>query len=80
MPCRNCHSCGAPLHTADGHGECVSCLGTAHAETALSQTECPYCEDISLSSLHARIAFFSESDSAPRALTLSPSQGSKRKK
>ncbi len=28
MPRRFCHSCRAPLHAADKHSECVSCLGT----------------------------------------------------
>ncbi|KAF4099589.1 hypothetical protein G5714_019715 [Onychostoma macrolepis] len=72
-------SCRAPLHTADGHGECVSYLA-AHAETALTETECPHCEDMSLASLHSRIVFFSESDSAPRTLPLPSSQEPVRKK
>ncbi len=37
--------CG-PLHTADKHGDCVSCLGTAHTKTVLSGTECHHCSDI----------------------------------
>ncbi len=40
MPRRFCHSCRAPLHTADKHSECVSCLGAAHAETAFTRMEC----------------------------------------
>ncbi len=50
------------------HGECVSCLGTAHAETALTRTECHYCSDMNLSSLCSRLVFFSESNSVPHAL------------
>ncbi len=42
--------------------------------------ECHYCGDMSLSSLRSRLAFFSESSSAPRALPLFSSQGSVRKK
>ncbi len=43
----------APLHAADGHSECASCLGPAHVETALTKTECPHCKDISLCSLRS---------------------------
>ncbi len=39
-----------------------------------------YCEYFSLASLRSRLAFFSESDSTPRALQFSSSQGSVRKK
>ncbi len=59
---------------ADKHGECVSCLGAAHAETALTEMECHYCGDMCLSSLRSRLAFFSESNHAPRALSLFSSQ------
>ncbi len=41
----------------------------------LSRTDCSHCESFSLASLRSRIAFFSESDSAPRALPCSSSQG-----
>ncbi|KAL0164048.1 hypothetical protein M9458_039801, partial [Cirrhinus mrigala] len=68
MPCCFCRSCKASLHAADGHGECVSCLGKSHTEATLNETECPHCEDMSLASLRSRIAFFSERDSAPCAL------------
>ncbi|KAL0183526.1 hypothetical protein M9458_019222, partial [Cirrhinus mrigala] len=80
MPRRFCRSCKAPLHATDGHGECVSCLGKSHAEAALNKTECPHCEDMSLASLRSRIAFFSERDSAPRALPFSSSQEPVKKK
>ncbi len=69
MPHRHCKTCRAPLHADDGHAECVSCLGN-----------CSHCESFSLSSLRSQIAFFSESDSAPRALPFSSSQGPARKK
>ncbi len=47
---------------------------------ALSGTDCCHCESFSLASLRSRIAFFSESDSAPRAFSFSSSQGPVRKK
>ncbi|KAI2646291.1 Platelet glycoprotein V [Labeo rohita] len=80
MPRRFCRACKAPLHAADNHGECVSCLGLPHAEAALKETECPHCGDMSLSSLRSRIAFYSERDSAPRALPFLPSQEPVKKK
>ncbi|KAI2645948.1 hypothetical protein H4Q32_025302 [Labeo rohita] len=80
MPRRFCSACKTPLHAADNHGECVSCLGLPHAEAALKETECPHCGDMSLSSLRSRIAFFSERDSAPRALPFPPSQEPVKKK
>ncbi len=80
MPRHFCHSCRALLHAADKHGECVPCLGAAHAETALTGTECHHCGDMSLSSLHSRLAFFSESNPALRALPLFSYQGPARKK
>ncbi len=50
----------------DAHAECVSCLGKSHADSALSGTDCSHCENFSLASLCARIAFFSENDCSPR--------------
>ncbi len=75
MPRRYCGSCRSPLHADDGHSECVSCLGKSHADAALAGSDCSHCESISLTSLRSRIAFFSESDPAPRALPFSSSQG-----
>ncbi len=80
MPRRYCGSCRSPLHADDGHSECVSCLGKSHADAALAGSDCSHCESISLASLRSRIAFFSESDPAPRALPFSSSQGPVRKK
>ncbi|KAL0154447.1 hypothetical protein M9458_048710, partial [Cirrhinus mrigala] len=71
MPRRFCRACKAPLHAADNHGECVSCLGLPHVEAALKETE--------VSPLCAR-GFFSERDSAPRALPFPPSQEPVKKK
>ncbi len=70
----------SPLHADDDHSECVSCLGKSHADAALAGSDCSHCESISLTSLRTRIAFFSESDPAPRALPFSSSQGPVRKK
>ncbi len=58
----------------------VSCLGKSHADAALAGSDCSHCESISLASLRTCIAFFSESDPAPRALPFSSSQGPVRKK
>ncbi len=80
MPRRYCGSCRSPLHADDGHSECVSCLGKSHADAALAGSDCSHCESISLASLRTCIAFFSESDPAPRALPCSSSQGPVRKK
>ncbi len=80
MPRRYCGSCRSPLHADDGHSECVSSLGKSHADAALAGSDCSHCESISLASLRTHIAFFSESDSAPRALPFSSSQGPVRKK
>ncbi len=79
MPRHYCGSCRSPLHADDGHSECVSCLGKSHADAALSGSDCSHCESISLASLRSRIAFFSESDPATRALPFSSSQGPVRK-
>ncbi len=80
MPCRHCKTCISPLHADDTHAECVSCLGKSHADAMLSGADCSHCESFSLASLRSRIAFFSESDSAPRALPFSSSQGPVRKR
>ncbi len=77
MPRRHCKTCRSPLHADDAHAECVSDLGKSHADSTLSRTDCSHCESFSLPS---QIAFFSESDSIPRALPFYSSQGPVRKK
>ncbi len=72
----HCKTCWNPLHADEIHAECVSRLGKSHA--ALSGAECLHCECFRLASLRSRIASFSESDSAPHALSFSSSQGSVR--
>ncbi|ROL54892.1 hypothetical protein DPX16_12761 [Anabarilius grahami] len=70
MPKHYCTTCRAPLQDADGHGECVGCLGKPHADDAFTGGSCSHCESMSLASLRSRAAFFrSDTD---RAL-LSPS-------
>ncbi len=61
MPHRFCH------FAAGKHGECVLCLGAAHAETTLTGRECHHCGDMGLSSLHSR-------HPAPRTLPIFSSQ------
>ncbi len=80
MPRHHFKMCRSPLHADDTHTECVSCLGKSHTDATLSGTDCSHCESFSLASLRSWIAFFSESDSAPHALTYSSSQGPVRKK
>ncbi len=58
----------------------VSCLGKSHADSTLSGTDFSLCKSFSLASLRSRIAFFSESDSVPRALPFSSFQGPVKKK
>ncbi len=43
------------------------CWALPMLETALIGTECHHCGDVSLSSLRSRLAFFSESNPAPRS-------------
>ncbi len=69
MSRHHCKTCGNPLHADDTHAECVSRLG-----------KCSHCECFSLASLRSWLAFFSESDSIPRALQFSSSKESVRKK
>ncbi|KAK2883725.1 hypothetical protein Q8A67_017362 [Cirrhinus molitorella] len=52
------------------HCGCALCLGAAHAEAALNDTECPHCEDMSLASIRLWAALFSERDPASCALPL----------
>lgn len=52
------HECRDPLHEADRHSEGIACLGSAYAEAAVTGTECPHCESMSLTLLHSCIAFF----------------------
>ncbi len=48
---RDCLSCAEPIESSDGHESCVFCLGRAHAEAALGESDCPHCGDMSLRTL-----------------------------
>ncbi len=50
------------------HGKCVRCVGLAHARDAIfGISNCKYCENFTLKSLHARLAVFDrESAVLPR--------------
>ncbi len=39
--CCHCKACKAPLHTDDGHAECVSCLGKSHAVLLFQKATSP---------------------------------------
>lgn len=71
MPRHYCCSCRAPLHTTDGLGECVSCLGECHAKTALTESPCSHSKNMSLASLRSQIAFFIRGKDEPVRLLLS---------
>lgn len=49
-----CALCSGPIATQDTHAHCVLCLGLAHAEGALSESNCPHCEDLPVRVLKAR--------------------------
>ncbi len=65
MPRRYCGSCRGDLHADDGHSECVSCLGKAHADAALAGSDCSHCESISLASLRTAHRFLFRERSRP---------------
>ncbi len=69
---RYCGLCRSPLHDDDSHSECVCCLGKSHADAVLIESDCSHCDNISLTSLRSRIAFFSESNFAPHTLPFFP--------
>ncbi len=50
--CRICAGqIGNPL---DNHSHCVACLGLAHAEAALEESDCAHCADLPLRVLRTR--------------------------
>lgn len=71
---RECGLCWAPLHASHGHSECAACLGRAHAEAVLTETDCFHYESMSLTLLCLWIAFFNNGGPAPPALSFLPSQ------
>ncbi len=40
MSHRECSSCKDPLLDSDGHSESIACLGSTHAEAALTVSSC----------------------------------------
>ncbi len=42
-----CKICAGPIEPLDQHLHCVTCLGLAHAEAALDESECGLCADLS---------------------------------
>ena len=61
MPFLPCPSgCGFFLSQNDRHELCLQCLGRDHAEAAFGEGGCPACEDMPLSTLRSRVAFFTK--------------------
>lgn len=48
--------CGGPIELPDAHDTCMFCLGRAHGEAALDRPDCPFCEEMSVRTLRARIS------------------------
>ncbi len=47
-----CKICAGPIEPLDHHLHCVACLGLAHAEAALDESDCRHCTDLPVP-LHA---------------------------
>ncbi len=43
-----CKICAGPIEPPDQHYHCIACLGLAHAETALDESDCGHCADRAL--------------------------------
>ncbi len=56
MSIKTCGVCEGPIELPDGHGSCVFCLGCAHAEAAIIESNCPHCGEMSVKALRTRIA------------------------
>lgn len=41
-----CKICAGPIEPPDQHDYCVACLGLAHAEAALDESNCGHCVDL----------------------------------
>ncbi|KAF4109555.1 hypothetical protein G5714_008807 [Onychostoma macrolepis] len=41
-----CKTCVTPIEPPDQHEHCVACLGFAHAEAALEESDCRHCADL----------------------------------
>lgn len=53
MTSYKCGSCRELLYDADGHSECVACLGRTHTEAGFTEMACTHCESRSLALLHS---------------------------
>ncbi len=49
-----CKICAGPIEPLDQHLHCVACLGLAHAEAALDESDCGLCADLPVRVLRAR--------------------------
>ncbi len=49
-----CKICAGPIEPLDQHLHCVACLGLAHAEAALDESDCGHCADLPVRVLRAR--------------------------
>ncbi len=50
-----CRICAGPIENPpDGHDHCIACLGLAHAEAALEESDCAQCADLPLRVLRTR--------------------------
>ncbi len=50
-----CRICAAPIENPpDGHDHCIACLGLAHAEAVLEESDCAQCADLPLRVLRTR--------------------------
>ncbi len=49
-----CKICAGPIEPLDHHLYCVACLGLAHAEAALDESDCGHCADLPVRVLRAR--------------------------
>ncbi len=50
-----CRICAGPIENPpDGHDHCIACLGLAHAEAALVESDCARCADLPLRVLRTR--------------------------
>ncbi len=41
-----CKICAGPIEPLDHHLHCVACLGLAHTEAALDESDCGHCTDL----------------------------------
>ncbi len=49
-----CKICAGPIEPLDHHLHCVACLGLAHAEAVLDESDCGHCADLPVHVLRAR--------------------------